>query len=98
MEKEVYPAGSVHHLRRGVVKQYKMPDTCWALEYAAGESSLGRFVMMQMLTLQLVGWIPPMMPFGFADALFSTLDFYTLWDTIVFTGREMIRNLLAGKI
>ena len=38
MEKEVYPAGSVHHLRRGVVKQYKMPDTCWALEYAAGES------------------------------------------------------------
>jgi len=37
LEKEVYPPGSVHHLPRGVVKQYKMPDTCWALEYSRGE-------------------------------------------------------------
>ncbi|KAK4620092.1 C-8 sterol isomerase [Fulvia fulva] len=33
---EVYPAGSVHHLRRGEVKQYKMDSACFALEYARG--------------------------------------------------------------
>jgi C-8 sterol isomerase len=33
---EVYPAGSVHHLVRGEVKQYKMDDSCFALEYARG--------------------------------------------------------------
>ena len=35
-EPEVYPAGSVHHLRRGDVKQYKMDSSCFALEYARG--------------------------------------------------------------
>ena len=34
---ERYPAGSVHHLPRGTVKQYKMHEGCWALEYARGE-------------------------------------------------------------
>ncbi|CAG8687336.1 11374_t:CDS:2, partial [Acaulospora colombiana] len=34
LEMEVYPAGSVHHLRRGEVKQYKMHRGCFALEYA----------------------------------------------------------------
>src|SRR5437763_11224688 len=35
-EPEVYPQGSVHHLRRGTVKQYKMNEACFALEYARG--------------------------------------------------------------
>ena len=34
---ERYPAGSVHLLRRGEVKQYKMHEGCFALEYARGE-------------------------------------------------------------
>ncbi|ROV91172.1 hypothetical protein VSDG_07860 [Cytospora chrysosperma] len=78
-EAEVYPQGSVHHLRRGTVKQYKMPDEgCFALEYARG-------------------WIPPMLFFGFADGLSSTLDFPTLWRTTWVTGREMVGNLAKGK-
>lgn len=35
-EPEVYPQGTVHHLRRGEVKQYKMDSSCFALEYARG--------------------------------------------------------------
>lgn len=77
-EPEVYPPGSIHHLRRGTVKQYKMPDRCFALEYARG-------------------WIPPMLFFGFADGLSSTLDFPTLWRTTYITGREMLGNIAKGK-
>ncbi|KAF2764945.1 sigma receptor and C-8 sterol isomerase [Teratosphaeria nubilosa] len=33
---ESYPAGTVHHLRRGEVKQYSMRESCFALEYARG--------------------------------------------------------------
>ncbi|KAI0122840.1 ERG2/sigma1 receptor-like protein [Xylariales sp. AK1849] len=77
-EPEIYPAGTMHHLRRGTVKQYKMPEACFALEYARG-------------------WIPPMLFFGFADGLSSTLDFPTLWRMTWVTGREMVGNLALGK-
>jgi len=78
-EPEVYPQGSVHHLHRGTVKQYKMDEACFALEYARG-------------------WIPPMLGFGYADTFTSTLDFPTLWRTTWVTGREMVNNLLRGKL
>lgn len=79
LKAEHYPAGSVHHLRRGSVKQYMMPeDGCWALELAQG-------------------WIPPMLPFGLADVLSSTLDLPTFGITVWITAREMIGNLLIGK-
>lgn len=78
-EPEVYGQGSVHHLKRGDVKQYKMEQGCFALEYARG-------------------WIPPMLFFGYADTLSSTLDFPTLWRTTYVTGREMIGNLMKGKL
>ena len=76
---ERYPKGSVHHLRRGDVKQYKMHRGCWALELAQG-------------------WIPGMLPFGFADAISSTLDFATVGRTVWITGGDMGRNLWWGKI
>lgn len=44
------------------------------------------------------GWIPLMMPFGLADLFTSTLDMPTLVQTIRVTGREMLKNLLHGKI
>jgi C-8 sterol isomerase len=38
-----------------------------------------------------------MLPFGFADMMFSTLDVQTMYHTSRITAREMIKNLLRGK-
>eukprot|EP00028_Trichosphaerium_sp_Am-I-7-wt_P014512 CAMPEP_0168509058 /NCGR_PEP_ID=MMETSP0405-20121227/526_1 /TAXON_ID=498012 /ORGANISM="Trichosphaerium sp, Strain Am-I-7 wt" /LENGTH=166 /DNA_ID=CAMNT_0008526397 /DNA_START=146 /DNA_END=646 /DNA_ORIENTATION=+ len=76
-EREVYKPGDCHHLKRGVSKQYKMPDTgCFALEYARGN-------------------ILSMMPFGMADALFGTLDYWSFWQTartyVSLTTKELLQ-------
>jgi C-8 sterol isomerase len=39
-----------------------------------------------------------MLPMGYADSLFSTLDIPTIYKTTYITGREIIKNLLRGKI
>ena len=44
------------------------------------------------------GWIPPMLPFGLADTMFSTLDFPTFGNTVWLTAKKMVACLLAGKI
>eukprot|EP00126_Sphaerothecum_destruens_P005419 Sdes_comp18754_c0_seq1m9136 len=35
-EKEIYRPGEMHHLAWGNAKAYKIPEKCWALEYARG--------------------------------------------------------------
>ena len=36
LAKQVYRPGDQHHLPAGTAKQYRCPDSCWALEYARG--------------------------------------------------------------
>lgn len=36
VSRAVYPAGEQHYLPRRTVRHYRMPDECWALEYARG--------------------------------------------------------------
>lgn len=43
------------------------------------------------------GWIPLMLPFGFADALFSTLDYVTVYQTVAVYARLVIREMMLGK-
>jgi C-8 sterol isomerase len=101
LEMERYLPGDVHLMRRGVAKQYKMHEGCWAMEYARGRclavwSSYP--APIANIHFVLAGWIPLMMPFGLADTFTSTLDLPTLYNTVRITGREMTRNLLLGKI
>ena len=44
LEMERYTPGMVHYLPRGTVKQYKMHEGCFALEYARGVSNALSFL------------------------------------------------------
>lgn len=78
-EKEVYRPGSQHYLPRHQAKQYKMPGSCYALEYAIGN-------------------ILSMIPFGLFDTLFSTLDWWTMYQTAEVSVTDMFGYALKGKI
>jgi len=79
LQREVYRPGDMHHLPRGHAQHYRIPDHCWALEYARG-------------------FIPLTLPFGLADTLSSTLDFYTLLRTFYLYGCSVSTQLLHGKL
>lgn len=102
LEMERYRPGDVHLMRRGIAKQYKMHEGCWAMEYVRGACSV--FLGSSTATVNdcasffPAGWVPLMLPFGFADTFTSTLDIPTLYNTVRITGREMTKNLLLGKI
>ena len=44
------------------------------------------------------GNIPSMLPFGVFDTFFSTLDFVTLGETVAVSAKQMLGNLIKGKI
>ncbi|KAI8146721.1 ERG2/sigma1 receptor-like protein [Fennellomyces sp. T-0311] len=44
------------------------------------------------------GWIPLMLPFGFADSLFSTVDYLSIVNQVRLYGKSVISELLSGKI
>lgn len=43
------------------------------------------------------GHIPTMMPFGLWDTFFSTVDFYTMWQTVRISASQMLAEALQGK-
>lgn len=79
LERSVYRPGDMHHLPRGGARGYRIPEHCWALEYARG-------------------FIPSMLPFGFADAVSSTLDLRSVARTVQLYGRCAVGQLLRGKL
>jgi hypothetical protein len=90
-----YVAGDVHHLVRGEIKQYKFHEGGFAIELAQGMSTPGLSSRPQadhalLPPMPETGWIPLMLPFGFADTFFSTLDFPTLYHTIRITGKSAL--------
>jgi hypothetical protein len=58
----------------------------------------GTPLLKNKLSFLVLGWIPAMMPFGLADHLSSTLDFPPFYHVVRISGKEMVSNLLIGKI
>lgn len=79
LERRVYRPGDLHVLEAGKAEGYRMPDRCYALEYARGV-------------------IPAMLPFGFADAVGSTLDLSSVGRTVGVYTKGVLSSLARGKI
>jgi C-8 sterol isomerase len=77
--RDVYKPGDCNLMPAGEARGYRIPDSCWALEYARGA-------------------IPLMLPFGFADSLFSTVDFVSLGKTLKIYTHSVVRELMQGKL
>ncbi|KAF9497653.1 C-8 sterol isomerase [Pleurotus eryngii] len=66
--------------------------------YPTGSVNLMPRGMRKQYKMQMIRWIPLMLPFGFADAITSTMDYISVYNTVRATGREMIKNFFIGKI